>query len=93
MTTPTLSRKAAAKAARIWMLTRWPKSIRAYKPLAIGIHEAILTAAEGIHPPRAISDALHAHTACPRYRAALSEPGAMRVDLDGVEIESVVILG
>jgi sRNA-binding protein len=93
MNNPAQSRKAAAYAARGWMMTTWPRSIRAFKPLAIGVHEDVMTAADGLHSCRAIRDALHAHTSSPRYKAALSQSGAMRVALDGTEIEPVSFPG
>lgn len=89
MSDAAVSRKAAARAARAWLRSTWPQSIGAYLPLAIGVHEDVHAAAAGLHSPRAVQDALHAHTACPRYRSALSRPGAMRVALDGTQIAPV----
>jgi sRNA-binding protein len=83
------SRKAAARAARAWLQSTWPLSVGAYLPLAVGVREAIIAAASDLHSPRAISDALRAHVASPKYVAALSRPGAVRVSLSGEPVEPV----
>jgi hypothetical protein len=51
---------------------------------------AAISAAAGLHSPRAVQDAIHAHTACPRYRDALSHPAAMRV-AEGFEPPRLIV--
>ena len=76
-TPPEPSRKAACRAARAWLRSTWPLSVGAYRPLAVGVREVAIAAGEGLHTPRAISDALRAHVASPKYVAALIRPGAV----------------
>ncbi len=89
MTGSTEPRKAAARAALAWLRATWPKSVGEFLPLALGVHKDAIAVAAGLHSPRAIRDAMHYHANSPRYREALSRPGAMRVNLDGEHVEPV----
>lgn len=58
------------------------------KPLALGLHKALL-AEQPVGTRTRLRYALHAWTRMPSYQAQLCRPGAMRHGLDGEPVEPV----
>lgn len=75
-----------------WLCRRWPGAFNTKnpRPLAIGIAEAIVAAAEadGVGAQQVLS-ALQFYVSRKRYLSAIAAEGAMRFDLDGIVIEPV----
>lgn len=89
--------RKAAKRAQIesdltWLCARWPHAFDRMKPmpLAIGIGDFVIAPAENDGRDRQqILRALRFYCSSLKYLRALSREGAMRVGVDGVEIEPV----
>jgi hypothetical protein len=82
---------AAARAVQATLAATWPALFargQLRRPLAIGIHHAILAALPELDP-QAVAMALKWHCNNGSYIAAILEPGAPRFDLDGNEAGEV----
>jgi ProP effector len=81
--------------ATLWLLVeKFPKAFfmleARRKPLKIGIYSDIADKVAGAITPEELSAALRSYTRnAPGYLRAMAQPGAMRIDLEGNEIEAV----
>lgn len=90
--TPAQASGTTAALALLAMLTeRYPATFRHEgeppRPLAIGTGDRLI--AERALDPALVHTAMRLYTRRPAYRHALAQDGAMRVDLDGHEVEPV----
>ena len=90
--TPTKASGTTAALALLAMLTeRYPATFRHEgeppRPLAIGTGDRLI--AERALDPALVHTAMRLYTRRHAYRHALAQDGAMRVDLDGHEVEPV----
>jgi sRNA-binding protein len=90
---PRKARKSRTVAAVLQLLAeRWPAAFsileRKRRPLAIGIHHAILAALDGVVTPAELSTALGCYVGNPRYLKRLRK-GAVRFGLDGAAVGAV----
>lgn len=72
------------------LIAQWPDTFseKSPKPLACGIHLEIRNCSLGVSN-RSVRRALAIYVNAPRYLRALTEPGAMRINLLGEPIEPV----
>ena len=88
---PQASGTTAALALLAMLTERYPATFRHEgeppRPLAIGIGDRLIT--ERALDPALVHTAMRLYTRRHAYRHALAQDGAMRVDLDGHEVEPV----
>ena len=87
-------RKRQTTAAVIELLAdTWPGTFSVYearrRPLAIGVHVALLEALDGAVTPAELSRALAVYTANGSYLRSLARRAAVRIGLDGAPVASV----
>jgi hypothetical protein len=86
-----LERHKAADEAMLWLRQKYPAAFNYdYRPLALNTRDSIadIMAQSGI-TFRALGDAIRRHTEHTRYLFQLSQPEAVRIDLNGNPVEPV----
>ena len=84
------ARQAAIRDAENWLRSRWPAAFESHRPLAIGIGDTVVSAAqdEG-RPLQPVKRAIRKWVSSRDYLNAIIAEGSVRIDLDGAFVEPV----